>query len=174
MYEHEIRWFVLVPVAVLTGIFALFAEVSGIWFAFPARPDWLWCVAVFACLKAPPVQTIFAFACCGLVRDVFLGPRPGAALLAYIITGWLLLHWKTLASARGWTGQLALAFLGGLIAAVLKHTLDYGYLASKLWYWILAVSAADALVTMAAYPLVAILLTAPSFRPWREKSVFVY
>lgn len=174
MYEHEIRWSVLVPVAILVGFAALFAETCGVWFDFPARPDWLWCLAVFTVMKAPPVPSIGAFACCGLVRDLLLGPRPGAASIAFILTGWAVLYWKPVAALRGWRGHLSVACIGSCMAALLKHALDYGQLTYKLWYWVLTVSMGDALLTLTAYPLLAIVLTSPSFRPWREKSLFTY
>lgn len=173
MYEHAIRFQVLVPVAALLGLAALFAEVCGLAPGFPGRPDWFWCLAVFAAIKAPPKQAILAFACCGLARDLLLGPKPGSAMFAFVLIGWFSLYWKPLAADRGWPGQVLFAALGALGIALIKHTLDYGLLAYKLWYWILAVSLSDAALTLPAYPPLAVLLAIPSFRPWREGSVFL-
>lgn len=174
MYEHEIRWFVLAPTAVLIGLAALFLEACGLWFRFPTRPDFLWCLAVFTVLKAPPAQAVYAFALCGLTRDFLLGPKPGAALLAYLFVGFLVIHWKPYAAVRGLPGQLFLAGAGGLLVALLKHSLDYGTATYKLWYWVLFVSVTDAGLTFVAYPILSLALGLAAFRPWRERSVFIH
>lgn len=169
MHPHEIRWYVLIPVAILFCLAHLAAETAGLWFRFPSRPDWLWCLVFFAALQVPATQAVFAFAACGLVRDFLLGPRLGAATLAFIIAGWFVLHWRILATTKGVISQAAVAGAIGLMAALLKHGLDYGPLAYKLMYRLIFVSIGDAVLTTLAYIPVAALLSWKSFRPWRER-----
>ena len=170
MYEHEIRWYALLPVSIVLGLFAVLAEMAGVWGAFPGRPDWLWCLAMCAVLNAPPVPAIAAFAWCGLVRDFTLGSRPGSAMIAFILVGWTVLYWKPLAADRGWPGQALLAGAGAFVVALTRHGLDYGLLAYKLVDRLFFLSAADAVLTGIAYLPLAALLTLPQFRPWRERS----
>ena len=169
MYGHDIRWFVLVPVAILIGLASVVGEVLGIWGGFPARPDWLWCLAFFAALKAPPAASVAAFFLCGVLRDVILGPRLGSAALAYTLIGWLSLAWRVLATARGWPSQALVAGWAAFLAALVRHSLDYGPLAYTLLYRIVFTSFADGILTMLAYMPLAALLSTDSFRPRRER-----
>lgn len=170
MYGHEIRWYALLPVSIAIGLFAVLADMAGVWGDFPARPEWLWCLALLAALDAPPVPSIAAFAWCGLVRDFTLGPRLGSATLAYLAVGWMALYWKPLAAVRGWPGQALLAGAGAFVAALAKLGLDYGLLTHKLVDRLFFLAAADAVLTGIVYLPLAALLTLPQFRPWRERS----
>lgn len=170
MHRHEIRWYALIPTAVLFCFMELAVETAGLWFRFPIRPNWLWCLVFFAVLQAPAIQAVLAFALCGALRDVLLGPRLGAGTLAFIIGGWFVLHWRLLATTRGVLSQAIIAGATALLVSLLKHGLDYGPLAYKLVYRIIFMSFGDALLTLAAYIPVAAFLSWEPFRPWRERS----
>ena len=174
MYDQDVRWYVLVPVTFILGFVAINVEIVDVWGTFPARPDWFWCLAVCATLKAPPVSSIFAFAWCGLARDFLLGSRPGSGALAFIAVGWLLHFWKPLAAVRGVPGRAVLAGMSAFIVALARHSLDYGALTYKLWDWLLVVSFGDALLTFVAFFPAAVVLGFPSFRPWREREGFYF
>lgn len=174
MYEHEIRWWTLVPTAILAGFLVLFAETGGLWFRFPARPDWFWCIAVLAALKAPPAPAVAVFGCMGLLRDLILGPRPGSAMLAFVLVGWPLIRWLPFAAVRGLAARMFMTAAAAFPVALVKHALDYGSATHKLWYWLAAVSLGDAVLTLLAYPLVVLLLSPEPFRPWRERNAFFY
>lgn len=170
MYDHDIRWWALAPVGILIGLGQLFLEVSGVWFDFPARPDWLWCLAFFAALRTPPVSAICAFAACGFLRDVILGPKLGAGCIAFIVVGWIVLSWRILASDRGWPSAALMAGATAFLVAVLKHGLDYGGMTYKLMERVFFVSLGDAALTGVAFLPLALLLSSGSFRPWRARS----
>lgn len=170
MYEHGIRWYALVPVAMLVCLAVLLVETAGLWpRAFPARPDWLWALVFFTTLKTKPVPSIAAFALCGLFRDVMLGPRLGAGVFAYVTVGWMMLHWRMLATPRGWFSQLFAAGASAFLVALLRHALDYGPQAYKLMYRILFVSFADGVLTALVYVPMAGVLCLEAFRPWRRR-----
>lgn len=170
MYEHAIRWYALVSEILLICLAALLAETAGVWpRGLPARPDWLWCLAFFVTLKVRPVPSLLVFAVCGLFRDAMLGPRLGSACIAYVAIGWLALHWRVLATTRGWAPQLVAAGGSAFFAALLRHALDYGPLAHKLVYRILFVSFADGVLTALTYVPMAAVLCSGAFRPWRRR-----
>lgn len=170
MYDNDIRWYVLVPVAIIIAFGQLVAETSGLYFSFPARPSWLWCLAFFATLRTPPTPAIIAIALCGFIRDLSLGPKPGSASLAFIVVGWLALSWRLLASERSFAYQTLFVGVTAFLVSLLKHSLDYGFLTHKLIDRVFFVSVGDALLTLVAYPLLALALSFKSFRPWREIS----
>jgi rod shape-determining protein MreD len=172
MFDHEIRWYTLVALALLTGLAHLASETSGLWFAFPARPDWLWGLAFFAVLRTPPVSALAAFAACGVVRDALLGPRLGSAAIAYILVGWLVLSWRHLGGRHGILTSVLLAGVTAFLAALIRHSLDYGWLAHRLVDRIFFVSIGDGLLTGVGYLPLMLVLSAASFRPWRERSGF--
>lgn len=172
MYEYNVRWWALIPVSILLGFGQLFSEVSGLWFGFPARPDWLWCLAFIAALRTPPVSAIFAFGLCGFMRDGILGPKLGSACLSYLIVGWVVLSWRILASDRGWFGAALMAGVTAFLTAVLKHSLDYGAMTYKLIDKVFFISLGDAALTGLVYLPLALILYLDSFCPWRERTVF--
>lgn len=172
MYANDIRWWVLVPVSILIGLGQVFSEVSGLWFSFPSRPDWLWCLAFFAVLRSSPVSAIFAFGLCGFMRDVILGPKLGSACIAYLLIGWIALSWRILASDRGWFGAALLAGTTGFLVSVIRHSLDYGAMAYKLLDRVFFLSLGDAALTGLGFLPLALLLSLDSFRPWRERAGF--
>lgn len=172
MYDHEIRWYALIPVSLLLGLAVLIVEMSGWLPRFPARPDLFWCLAFFAALRSLPIMSIMAFGWCGLARDLLLGPKAGAASFAFVLVGWLALYWKPLAAARGRAGQAVAAGAGAFLVAAVKHGLDSGWLAPRLWERIFFIAIGDALLTALAYVPFTLLLSIPSFRPWRERSGF--
>ncbi|MCC8108362.1 MAG: hypothetical protein LIQ30_04800 [Planctomycetes bacterium] len=172
MYTHEVRWFVLLPLAVILGVVQVFLEVGDVWFGFPARPDWLWILAFVATLRTTPVEAIGAFALCGLTRDLFLGPRLGSGTFAFVLIGWVAIHWRLLATTRGWLFQILIAALSAFLVALVRHGLDYGWLTYKLmerWFF---VSMADGLLTGVGYLPLALVLGLSSFRPWKTRSSF--
>ena len=169
MYDHEIRWSTLIPVSLVMGLLVLFAETSGLLPAIPVRPDWFWCLAFFAALRAPPVQSIFVFAWCGLARDLLLGPKMGSSALAFVLGGWIALYLKPVASLRGWIAQAATVAASAFLVAAAKHGLDAGRLAGGLWDRIFFLSAGDALATGVFYLPLVLVFCIPSFRPWRER-----
>lgn len=174
MYDQEIRWRVLVPVSILLGFGMLAAEIFGLCPNFPARPDLFFCLAFLAGRRAPPVPTIVAFAWCGVVRDLLLGPKLGAATLAYVIAGWLVLYWKPLMILRVLPVQAAVVASTSLLAALLKHGFDAGRLVWGIFGRILFVSAADTVLTMLFFVPVVLVLSIPSFRPWRERGAYYF
>lgn len=172
MYEHDVRWYALIPVAMIIALVQLFAEMSELYFAFPARPDWLWCLALAAALRTPPAPAILAFAVCGLVRDVFLGPKLGSAIMAYVAVGWLSHAWRFLAQRHNYAYQCLFAGVACFPMSLIKHSLDYGSLTYKLMDRVFVASLGDAVLTFAAFALMSLFLSFDSFRPWKEKSGF--
>lgn len=172
MYQHYVRWYALVPVAILIAFAHIFAETANLYLAFPARPEWLWCLALAAAMKTPPTPAMLAFAACGLIRDLFIGPKLGSALIAYIAVGWLTLSWRLLAHERNYAYQCLLAGVTCFLVALLKHSLDYGSLTYMLIERVFFTSLGDAVLTFAAYAPLGILLSLDSFRPWKERSGF--
>ncbi len=170
MFDHEIRWYVLIAVAVLLGLAQLASETAGLWFDFPARPDWLWGVAFFAVLRTAPTAALTAFAVCGLVRDAVLGPKLGSAAIAYILVGWPVLSWRLLGGRHGVVTTTLLAGVTAFFAAVLRHLLDYGGFAYTLGDRIFFISVGDGLLTGLGYLPLMLVLGSASFRPWRERS----
>lgn len=174
MYDHDIRWWALAPLTLVLGFFVLLAETTGMWGEWPCRPEWFWCLAFLAALRSPPVASVFAFGWCGLSRDFLLGPKPGVAMLAFVIVGWMIHFWKPIAVVRGLPGQVFIAGVGAFAVSLLKHSLDYGSATYKLWDWVLLLSFGDALMTGVAYVPAALILGLPSFRPWRERSGYYF
>lgn len=172
MFDHEIRWYVLVAMAVLIGMGQIALETGGVWFGFPARPDWLWALAFFAALRTTPMSALAAFAACGVVRDVLLGPRLGSAAIAYILVGWLVLSWRLLASQHGFLTSTLLAGVTAFLVALIRHALDYGSQTYTLIDRIFFVSVGDGLLTGVAYLPLILILSVNSFCPWRERSGF--
>lgn len=170
MYDHEVRWFTLLPMSILLGLTIVVLETQGVWGKLPVRPDFFWCLAFFAALKAPPVSSIFAFAWCGLMRDCFLGPKAGSASMAFVLLGWMMLYWKPLAALRGWLAHAVAAGSSACLVAFIKHSLDAGWMTTRLWEKIFFLGLGDGILTIAAYIPVALILSLPSFRPWRENS----
>ncbi len=170
MYDNAIRWHTLVPVAALVCFAALLLETGGAWGNFPARPEFLWCLAFYAMMRARPVPAMAAFFLCGVLRDLLLGPRLGAGALSFTAMGWIALHWRFLAASRGWIGQAILAGWAGIFVAILRNALDYGGLAHTLLYRVFFLGVGDGALTCLAYlPLAALFSLAP-FRPWREEA----
>ncbi len=170
MYEHEVRWYALVPVAILVGFAHFFAE-AGDWYPqMNIRPDWFWCLAFIAALRTPPTQAVVAFFSCGLIRDLLVGPRLGSAAIAFLIVGYLSLSWRILAYQRNFAYQCLLAAVTAFLVAMLKHSLDYGPLTYKLIDRVFLLSLGDAVLTLIAYVPMSLILSLDSFRPWKERS----
>ncbi|MCD8139826.1 MAG: rod shape-determining protein MreD [Planctomycetaceae bacterium] len=172
MYDHEVRWYALVPVAMLVAFAHIFAEAGGWYPQADVRPDWFWCLAFIAALRTPPTQAIVAFFTCGLIRDILVGPRLGAAAIAFLLIGYLTLSWRILASQRNYASQCLLAAVTAFLVAMLKHSLDYGGLTYKLIDRVFLLSLGDAVLTLAAYVPMSLILSLDSFRPWKERSGF--
>ncbi|MCC8189255.1 MAG: hypothetical protein LIP77_01290 [Planctomycetes bacterium] len=168
MFDHEVRWYALVPVSILLGFAVIFLETARVWGALPIRPDLFWCLACLTVFRSPPLPSLFVFAWCGFCRGILLGTRPGADTLAYIVTGWLYLHWKPFSLGRGWAGQAIMAATAAAATSLLRQALAYGFLAHTLWERVLVVAVGDGLLTCPAYLLMAGVLALPSFRTWRD------
>lgn len=174
MFDHEIRWPVLVPVSILLGMAMLAAEIAGLWFRIDMRPDLFWGMAFFITLRTAPMEALAAFAWCGLTRDILLGPRLGSATIAFVLVGWSVLYLRYAIVSRGWFGQLFAVGATGFCVALLRHGLDAGRLAGARWDAIFILAAGDAVLGMAAYaPVCAILALAP-FRPWRRRGTSLF
>lgn len=170
MFDHEIRWATLIAMAVLVAMGQLLAETSGLWFAFPARPDWLWVLGFYAALRTASGSALVAFATCGLVRDLILGPTLGSAAIAYILVGWLVLSWRLLAAGHNIVTTVLLAGATAFLESLVRHSLDYGPLAFRLVDKVFFASVGDGVLTGIAYlPLMLVLSLGP-FRPWEERS----
>lgn len=174
MYDREIRWSVLLPLSILLGMGMLAAEVFRFWPAFPARPDLFWCLAFLVGLRAPPGPAILAAAWCGVTRDCLLGSRLGSTLAAYVLAAWVLEFWKPLVAVHLWPIRALAVGLTGFFVALVKHFLDAGSLGADLWLGITVISAADAVLTMLCYLPMALMLSFPSFRPWRERGGYFF
>lgn len=172
MYEYDVRWWALIPVSILLGFTQLFSEVSGLWFSFPSRPEWLWCLAFTAALRTPPVSAICAFGVCGFVRDAVLGSTLGSASISYLLVGWVVLSWRILASDRGLLGEAVMVMVTAFLVAVLRHALDYGSLGYRLIDRVFFISLGDAALTGVVYLPLVLVLCLEAFRPWRERGVF--
>lgn len=172
MHDHDLRWYALVPTAILFCFVELLLETFGVWFRFPVRPNWLWCLAFFAVLRVPAAPAVFAFAVIGLTRDFFLGPKMGAGMLAFIIAGWFALYWRLLATVKGVSSQMLVAGATAFLASLAKHSLDYGPQAYTLAYRILFISLGDAALTAVLYLPLSVFLAWKPFRPWRERGIF--
>ena len=170
MYDNEIRWYALAPVAVLICFGHLFLETGGAWGGFPVRPELLWCFVFYATMHAPPTQSIAAFFLCGVVRDCFIGPRLGSGAIAFTLMGWIALHWRFLAASHGWFGQALLAGWSGIFVAMIRHGLDYGPLAYTLLYRVFFLGIGDGALTGLAYLPLAALFGLSPFRPWRGRT----
>lgn len=166
----EIRWHTLAALAVIVPLLAVGAEIGGVWFGFPARPDWLWILAFSAALRATPARALLAFASCGFLRDVFLGPRLGAGVIAYVLIGWALLSWRTFATERSLLTAPLLAGATAFLAALLRHSLDFGFAAYTLADRVFFVSAGDGLLTGLLYLPFVLILHFPPLCPWQERS----
>ncbi len=169
MYEREIRWLALVPLAALTGILSLRLEMTGIWPEFLSRPEWFWILAFCATLHAYPVSSLFAIALCGVAREFLRGPKIGSAALAFVMVGWLLQFWKPTIRLHGILGQAVAAGISVFFVAVVKHALDWYGMATTLWLDNVMLSAGDAVLTTFAYIPVVAVLSLPGVRPWRER-----
>lgn len=174
MYEREIRWLALIPLAALTGILSLGLEMTGVWPDFLSRPDWFWILAFCATLHAYPVSSLFAIALCGVARDFLIGPKTGSAALAFVLVGWLVQFWKPTIRLHGAVGQAVAAGISAFFVAVVKHALDWYGMATALWLDNIMLSAGDAALTVVAYIPVVVILSLPGIRPWREqKKIFI-
>lgn len=169
MYRQVIRWPTLICVAVLFGMAHLASETGALWFGFPARPDWIYLVAFVCTLRASPVAAVTAFACCGLVRDLVLGPKLGAAVIAYILVGWSTTAWRTLAANQGVLATTLSAGITAFVASLIKHSLDYGMQTHKLIDRIFFIAVGDGLLSGVAYLPLVFLLGIEALKPWQER-----
>jgi hypothetical protein len=169
MKMHEIRWGMLIQIAALFGLAELWAEIAGYWGRFPSRPDWFWCLALIAASRSARISAMAAFALCGLVRDLLVGPRLGASLLAFVVVGWPIAAGNDADIFRGWPQRLVLAGFGGMAVACLRLGIETGAATPAILDRLFVLAASQGLLTMAAYFPVVLLLSLPLFRPWREQ-----
>lgn len=170
MFEHDIRWSALIPLSLALGLAVLCVEASGVWGGFPVRPEWFCCLAFYAGLRTSPFPSLCAFAWCGLVRDALLGNKMGSATIAFILVGWVAMHWKTLAAVRGVVFQIATLGFYVFGIALLRRFLDAG----GLWTKVIPASAfaalGEAAMTAVFYLPCVVFLALPALRPWRMRS----
>lgn len=169
MFETEIRWFSVAPLALLLGLLALFCEIMGVWGGLSARPDLFWCLALCATMKTPPTTSMLVFLWCGLARDATLGPKMGAAAISFVLSGWLALYWKPVAADHGPLLQAPAAGISAFFVSLVRHGLSAGPLFGKVWRETALVSVGDALLTGIAYIPAALIFGLPWFRPWRRR-----
>ena len=172
MFENDIRWSALVPLSLALGLAVLAVEASGVWGALPFRPEWFGCLAFYAGLRAAPFPSLCAFAWCGLVRDGLLGDKMGSATIAFILIGWLGMHWKVLAAVRGALFQMAALGVCAFGMAALRRFLDAGGLWTRMLPASLLAALGDAVLSAFAYLPCVLLLSLPSLRPWRARNGF--
>lgn len=169
MNDHEINWISLLPLALLLSLASLLAEILGWWPGRVVRPDLTWCLAFFAMRRAFPAAAMLVAFCCGLARDLVLGPKLGAAALAYLLVVFAYLHLRERVAGGGFAEHAALA--GGLafLANLLKVFFDLGLEMPLSWADYFIVALGDGLATLAAYPVMYLLLSLPFLDPTRER-----
>jgi rod shape-determining protein MreD len=173
MSGRETNWVFLVQAALLLGLFELAAELAGAWGRFPFRPDWFWCLAMFASLNAPPLPAIIMYALCGLARDLLIGSRIGAGALSFIAIGWLALRWRQIAVPRNWLHQALTAGLGAFAAACLRLTLEIGRPSLAAWDDFALLAIGQGVFTLAAYGPAALFFSLPPLRLRGERKGFL-
>ena len=169
MKKHGMRWGTLVQSAMLLGLVELWAEIAGCWGRFPFRPNWFWCLALIAASGAPRLSAMAVFALCGLLRDMLIGPRLGASLLAFVVVGWPIASGNDAGIFRGWAQRLALAGAGGMAVACLRMGIEIGSALPAFRDRVFGLAFGQGLLTMAAYFPAILLLSLPAFRPWQER-----
>lgn len=169
MNDHDINWIALLPLAPLLGLASLSAEVLGWWPGGAVRPDLIWCLAFFAVRRTLPATAMLAAFCCGLARDALLGPKLGAATLAYLLAAFAYLHLREMIAGEGFAEHAALA--GGLafLVNLLKAFFDLGLGFSVFWPDCFIVALGDGAATLAAYPFMHLALSLPFLQPIRER-----
>ena len=169
MNDHDVNWIALVPLAFLVAVLALVLEMAGVWPGKAVRPDLAWCLAFFAARRAFPVVALPTAFVCGLARDLVLGPKLGAATLAYLLVAWTYLYLRETTAGGGFVEHAVL--VGGLAFCVnaLKTFLDLGGGIAQAWSDYFIVALGDGVATLAAYPVMFLLLSIPFLDPTRER-----
>jgi rod shape-determining protein MreD len=167
--DHDIHWIALLPLAALLGLASLLAEVLAWWPGRAVRPDLIWCLAFFAMRRTPPATAMLAAFCCGLARDALLGPKLGAAALAYLLVVFAYLHLRETIAGEGFAEHAVLA--GGLafLVNLLKVFFDLGLGLPASWPDYFIVALGDGAATLAAYPPMYLALSLPFLEPTRER-----
>ena len=165
MISKTIQWPALVAMGILLALARLVSELAGIWPWDQVRPDLLFCLADLAGSFAAPGHAIFSYASCGLLGDLFVGPRPGAGMAAYTASGLVLISWRRAAAPGGWLENLILVGIASCLMTWIRMALE-----AKMpgVGWLAWEALAGGLATVAAYPLLALVLCLPAFCPWRE------
>lgn len=169
MIEQEVRWQVLAPISILWALAILAAAMTDIWPFRLFGAEWLWCLAWVSAAKSPPMSAILACAWCGLARDVFLGPRMGSGMLAYVFVGWLSAMWRSSAPPGNGLERTVLVAAGALGVSWFMAMLDAGAVAAGFDGSNLLASLGTGLASGAAYPLACLLSSPEPFRTWRER-----
>ncbi len=169
MYDEEINWLALLPLPLLLGLLFLLAEIGGVWPGRSIRPDIIWCLAYFAGRRAIPVLALTAAAYCGLAHDLLLGPKLGAATLAYILVAWLFMYWREEVAGGGFLEHTVLLGVLAIIVNLLRTILEVGDGFLEMWSEYLIVAVVSGIVTAVVYPLFYVLFSLPGFDPTRRR-----
>ena len=169
MDDHDIRWVALLPLPFVIGLAMLLFEVNGLWPGGVIRPDLVWCLVFFATRRSAAVNVLLASAWCGLARDLTLGPKLGAAALAYFLLAIAFLHLREWAAGGGFIDHAAL--FAALVVGVnlVKAALDGGAAFFADWSDNLIIAFGNSLATLVAYPLMYVLLAIPWIEPTRVR-----
>lgn len=169
MDDHDINWIALIPLSFIVGLAVLVLEINGLWPGRVIRPDLVWCLAFFATRRATPANALAASAWCGLARDLTLGPRLGAATLAYLLVAIAFLYLRELVAGGGFFDHAAL--FGALVVAVslLKSAFDFGVVFFTAWADCIVIALGCGLATLIAYPVMHALLAVPWLCPTRAR-----
>lgn len=174
MLIKEIRWLSLIALGILFSLVSLGAELTGIWPWKDVRPDLLFCLADIAGSFSLPGPGIFSYAVCGLLRDLFIGPKLGAGMAAYLCAGFLLISWRNVASPKGWLENILLAGIMSGFASWLRIMLDEKSFAA-VWSaeagW---TALGNGFATAVAYAFLLIVIRLPWLCPWQEKEARIF
>ncbi len=169
MKDREVVWISLIPLALLAGFFMLLLEMADVWPLRDIRPDFVWCVGFYAVRRSTPVSTLFAMAYSGLAYDVILGPKLGAATLAYLLTACIFLVLKDQVAGGGFVEHTVLIGLLAIITVFMRLLLTLGSDFFTVWSYSTIVVFVSGLFTLAVYPMLYILFSLPWLNPTREK-----
>jgi hypothetical protein len=169
MKDREVVWISLIPLALLAGLFMLLLEMAGVWPLKDIRPDFVWCIGFYAVRRSTPVSTLAGLAYSGLAYDLILGPKLGAATLAYLLTACIFLVLKDQVAGGGAVEHTVLLGLLAIIAVFLRLLLTLGGDFFTIWSYNIIVVLVSGLLTLVVYPLLYVLLSIPWLNPTREK-----
>ena len=143
----------------------------------PARDgvDWLFALGLATAWRCLGRAAWGPMAWCGLMRDLFLGGRPGANALLYLAAGLAAARWRRDgARLSGWAARWLAGAALALGAALLRPALE----APSFWVAYapdgLAPLAVSGLWTAAMLPLAEAVTALPRLRTWRPADILEY